>query len=144
MKKPKPSEGNEHEQYQLFDTPEYTYRVFVTDMKDPVEMLVWFYNQRAGAENLIKEANNDAGLAAHPSGRWTMNFTAAAAAPTVDYSGLMFALFPLLPGRPREQETIGQARLTDPQLDYASPRNALIRARSYFPGARYCSLISRA
>lgn len=26
-----------------------------------------------GAENLIKEANNDAGLAAHPSGRWAMN-----------------------------------------------------------------------
>jgi hypothetical protein len=25
------------------------------------------------AENLIKEANNDAGLAAHPSGRWMMN-----------------------------------------------------------------------
>ena len=37
MKKPKPSEGSESEQYQLFDTPEY--RVFVTDMKDPVEML---------------------------------------------------------------------------------------------------------
>jgi hypothetical protein len=34
---------------------------------------VWFYNQRAGAENLIKEANNDAGLAAHPSNRWMMN-----------------------------------------------------------------------
>jgi hypothetical protein len=32
-----------------------------------------FYNQRAGAENLIKEANNDAGLAAHPSGRWATN-----------------------------------------------------------------------
>ena len=32
-----------------------------------------FYNQRAAAENLIKEANNDAGLAAHPSGRWMMN-----------------------------------------------------------------------
>ena len=73
MKKPKPSEGNEPEQYQLFDTPEYSYRAFVTHMKDPVELLVWFYNQRAGAENLIKEANNDAGLAAHPSGRWTMN-----------------------------------------------------------------------
>jgi hypothetical protein len=73
VKKPKPSEGNKAEQYQLFDTPEYSYRVFVTDMKDPIEMLVWFYNQRAGAENLIKEANNDAGLAAHPSGRWTMN-----------------------------------------------------------------------
>jgi hypothetical protein len=27
----------------------------------------------AGAENLIKEANNDAGLAAHPSARWAMN-----------------------------------------------------------------------
>src|SRR5260370_2314234 len=73
VKKPKPSEGNEPEQYQLFDTPEYSYRVFVTDMKDPVELLVWFYNQRSGAENLIKEANNDAGLAAHPSARWTMN-----------------------------------------------------------------------
>ena len=56
-----------------FDTPEYTYRVFVTNMKDPVYMLVWFYNQRAGAENLIKEANNDAGLAAYPSARWAMN-----------------------------------------------------------------------
>jgi hypothetical protein len=43
------------------------------NMKDPLPLLVWFYNQRAGAENLIKEANNDAGLAAHPSARWTMN-----------------------------------------------------------------------
>ena len=34
---------------------------------------MWLYNQRAGAENLIKEANNDAGLAAYPSSRWTMN-----------------------------------------------------------------------
>jgi hypothetical protein len=34
---------------------------------------VAFYNGRAGAENLIKEANNDAGLAAHPSGRFDMN-----------------------------------------------------------------------
>jgi Transposase DDE domain group 1 len=38
-----------------------------------VDLLVWFYDQRAGAENLIKEANNDAGLAAYPSGRWLMN-----------------------------------------------------------------------
>jgi hypothetical protein len=30
-------------------------------------------SQRAGAENLIKEANNDAGLADHRSGRWPMN-----------------------------------------------------------------------
>jgi len=27
-------------------------------------MVVGFYRQRAGAENLIKEANNDAGLSA--------------------------------------------------------------------------------
>src|SRR6202158_5626713 len=73
VKKPKPKETDEPEQYQLFDTPEYSYRVFVTNMKDAIDALVWFYNQRAGAENLIKEANNDAGLAAHPSGRWTMN-----------------------------------------------------------------------
>jgi hypothetical protein len=63
----------DREQYQLLDTPAYTYRVFVTNMEGAIDLLVWFYNQRAGAENLIKEANNDAGLAAHPSGRWTMN-----------------------------------------------------------------------
>jgi hypothetical protein len=73
QKKPQPKEPDEPEQYQLFDTPEYSYRVFVTNMQDRIDVLVWFYNQRAGAENLIKEANNDAGLAAHPSGRWTMN-----------------------------------------------------------------------
>lgn len=72
QKKCKAGDG-EPEQYQLFDTPEYSYRVFVTDLDGPIDALVWFYNQRAGAENLIKEANNDAGLAAHPSGRWAMN-----------------------------------------------------------------------
>jgi len=61
------------EQYQLFETSKYIYRVFVTNMAGPVHELVAFYNQRAAAENLIKEANNDAGLAAHPSGRWMMN-----------------------------------------------------------------------
>lgn len=72
-KKPETLADDEPEQYQLFDTPEYTYRVFVTDMDAPLDALVGFYNQRAGAENLIKEANNDAGLAAHPSNRWMMN-----------------------------------------------------------------------
>jgi len=72
-KKPTPREIGQPEQYQLFDTPEYSYRVFVTNMKRPVDLLVWFYSQRGGAENLIKEANNDAGLAAHPSGQWGMN-----------------------------------------------------------------------
>ena len=71
QKKEEPS--SEREQYQLFDSSQYIYRVFVTNMKRPIDLLVWFYNQRAGAENLIKEANNDAGLAAHPSGRWATN-----------------------------------------------------------------------
>jgi Transposase DDE domain group 1 len=61
------------EQYQLLQTAEYIYRVFVTDMKEEIELLVWHYDQRAGAENLIKEANNDAGLAAHPSRQWAAN-----------------------------------------------------------------------
>ena len=72
-KKPKPYSADKPEQYQLFDTPEYSYRVFVTNMNDAVDLLTWFYSQRAGAENLIKEANNDAGLAAHPSGRFETN-----------------------------------------------------------------------
>ena len=72
-KKAQPKDADEPEQYQLFDTPEYRYRVFVTNMNDAIDLLVWFYNQRAAAENLIKEANNDAGLAAYPSGRWMMN-----------------------------------------------------------------------
>jgi hypothetical protein len=42
-------------------------------MPDPIYFVVWFYGQRGGAENLIKEANNDAGLAAHPSGRFDVN-----------------------------------------------------------------------
>src|SRR3989441_37518 len=33
-KKPPPREANEPEQYQLFETPEYSYRVFVTNMTD--------------------------------------------------------------------------------------------------------------
>jgi len=61
------------EQYQLFDTPEYSYRVFATNMTGGIALLTWFYNQRAGAENLIKEAKNDAGMADHPSARWAMN-----------------------------------------------------------------------
>lgn len=66
-------EEGEPEQYQLFATSQYQYRVFVTDMTDSISYVVWFYGQRGGAENLIKEANNDAGLAAHPSGRFDVN-----------------------------------------------------------------------
>src|SRR5450432_4406448 len=76
LRKEKPREEletEEIEQYQLFETRQYKYRVFVTDMSDPIYFVVWFYGQRGGAENLIKEANNDAGLAAHPSGRFDVN-----------------------------------------------------------------------
>ena len=72
-KKPEPSEAGQPEQYQLFETADYTYRVFVTNMDGPLATMVWFYNQRGGAENLIKEANNDAGLKAYPSNNWAMN-----------------------------------------------------------------------
>jgi len=65
--------NRETDQYQLFETSRYRYRVFVTDLTDPIYFVVWFYNQRGGAENLIKEANNDAGLAAHPSNRFDVN-----------------------------------------------------------------------
>ena len=76
LRKEKPREAvaaEQPEQYQLFETSQYKYRVLVTDMKDPINFVVWFYGQRGGAENLIKEANNDAGLAAHPSGRFDVN-----------------------------------------------------------------------
>src|ERR1017187_4359408 len=66
-------ETEETEQYQLFETSQYKYRVFVTDLTDPIYFVVWFYNQRGGRENLIKEANNDAGLTAHPSKRFDVN-----------------------------------------------------------------------
>jgi hypothetical protein len=52
-KKPKPKEAAEPEQYQPFDAPECRYRVFVTKLEDRIDLLVWFYNQRAGAENPI-------------------------------------------------------------------------------------------
>jgi hypothetical protein len=66
-------EAEEPQQYQLFDTPEYTYRVLLTNMDAPLDALVGFYRGRATAENLIQEANNDAGLSRHPSQRWMMN-----------------------------------------------------------------------
>jgi len=72
-KKPKAKGEGESEQYQLFEVEEYSYRVFVTNMDGALDLLVWFYNQRAGSENLIKEANNDAGLTAHPSRRFETN-----------------------------------------------------------------------
>ena len=67
------AEADPTEQYQLFETSQYKYRAFVTNFVEPIHFVAWFYDQRAGAENLIKEANNDAGLTAHPSGRFDVN-----------------------------------------------------------------------
>jgi hypothetical protein len=61
------------EQYELFAAKRYRYRVFVTNMQGRIPKLVKFYNGRCAAENLIKEANNDAGIAAHPFHRFDMN-----------------------------------------------------------------------
>ena len=72
-KKPKPPEQGTAVQYQLFDTPQYKYRAFVTNRKAAVGTLVAFYDARGSAENLIKEANNDTGLTAHPYHRFEMN-----------------------------------------------------------------------
>jgi Transposase DDE domain group 1 len=70
----RPAEEAPAEQYQLFANGPVTYRVFVTNFeKEPIDMVTWFYRGRASAENLIKEANNDAGLSAHPSGRFDTN-----------------------------------------------------------------------
>jgi hypothetical protein len=72
-KKTKAKDGQKPEQYQSFDTPEYSYRVLITNMKAAVEVLEWFDNQRGGAENLIKEANNDGGPTARHSGCFETN-----------------------------------------------------------------------
>jgi hypothetical protein len=66
-------ESDDAVQYQLFATKKYKCRVFVTNMDGPIDKLEWFYNQRAEVENLIKESNNDAGLAVHPSRLFVTN-----------------------------------------------------------------------
>jgi hypothetical protein len=67
-KKEEAKEADQPEQYQWFDTPQYSYRVFVKNLEGPLGALVWFYSQRAGAENLILDderplvPDRDAGL----------------------------------------------------------------------------------
>lgn len=50
-------------------TSQHPYRVYLSDMSDPIYFEVWFYGQRGAAE----KANNDGGLAARPSGRSDVN-----------------------------------------------------------------------
>jgi hypothetical protein len=61
------------EQYQLFEDKQYAYRVFVTAWKTSVASVVEGYAGRAAAENLIKEANNDAGIASVPGRNFIVN-----------------------------------------------------------------------
>jgi len=68
-----PKECKPGDQLGLFEEEDYIYRVFVTNIKWSVLKVIDFYDGRAGAENLIKEANNDAGVAAVPSGRFIAN-----------------------------------------------------------------------
>ena len=102
------------EQYQLFETADYVYRVFVTNFGDPIWWTVWFYNQRAGAENLIKEANNDAGLAAHPSRRFDVNgnhFQLAMLAYNLNCWLMLFNREPEDPVETLKHTTLATARL---------------------------------
>ena len=50
----------------------YTYRVFVTNLAEPIAAVVWFYNQRAGAEN-HQGGQQRRRAGAHPSRRFDMN-----------------------------------------------------------------------
>lgn len=110
-RQPKPGEP---EQYQLFETSQYKYRVFVTDLSDPVAFVVWFYRQRGGAENLIKEANNEAGLAAHPSRRFDVNsnhFQLAMLAYNLNCWLLLFQREPQADASALRHTTLATARL---------------------------------
>src|SRR5438067_2939944 len=117
LRKEKPREeleAEESEQYQLFETSQYKYRVFVTDMSDPIYFVVWFYGQRGSAENLIKEANNDAGLAAHPSGRFDVNgnhFQLAMLAYNLNCWLMLFNREPQADATARQHTTLATARL---------------------------------
>jgi hypothetical protein len=42
-------------------------------MKGALDLLVWFYRQRAGAENLIKKPTMMLGWRPHPSPQWATN-----------------------------------------------------------------------
>ena len=67
------SKPGKPEQYQLFASEQYTYRVFVTNRKTSPASVVEGYAGRAAAENLIKEANNDAGITSVPGRNFLVN-----------------------------------------------------------------------
>lgn len=113
-KKNRKRDTPEVEQYQLFDTAPYEYRVFVTNMKGSIDQLTDFYRQRAAAENLIKEANNDAGLTAYPSKRFDMNrihFQLAMVAYNLNAWLMLFHREPVADASKLQHTTLAIARL---------------------------------
>ena len=88
----RPEDEAPAEQYQLFANGPVTYRVFVTNfVEEPIDLVTWFYRGRASAENLIKESNNDAGLTAHPSGRFATNGARVISAFSIHFQLAMLA-----------------------------------------------------
>ena len=100
------------EQYQLFETEQYVYRVFVTNMQGKPERLIEFYDGRAGAENLIKESNNDAGLASVPSGRFIANMNFFWLAMLAYNLNRWLSLFSLAEGEVYRRTMLSTQRLT--------------------------------
>lgn len=107
-----PSEIKRDEQYQLFETDRYVYRAFVTNMKGTPQALIEFYDGRAGAENLIKESKNDAGLASVPSGRFIVNMNFFWLAMLAYNLNRWLSLFSLAEGEAYQRTMLSTQRLT--------------------------------
>lgn len=108
----RPTDVKREEQYQLFEADSYTYRVLVTNMKGKPEQLIEFYDGRAGAENLIKESNNDAGLASVPSGRFIANMNFFWLAMLAYNLNRWLSLFCLAEGEQYRRTMLSTQRLT--------------------------------
>ena len=68
-----PVEQAPSEQYQLFATKQWKYRVFVTNRREEKRAICREYDGRASAENYIKEGCNDAGFAVLSGHRFKAN-----------------------------------------------------------------------
>ena len=67
-----PLEG-EPVQLTLLEDSEYKYRIFVTNLSKSAHKVIWEYDKRADAENLIGEAKRE-GLASIPSSKFANNY----------------------------------------------------------------------
>src|ERR1035438_9165624 len=65
--------ADEPEQYQLFEHEEYTYRAFATNIPGAHRRVGVVLQSAGWRGESDQEANNDAGLTAHPSAIWAMN-----------------------------------------------------------------------